>query len=31
VLDELRRLPDRLANAEQFVAECETDVASLRR
>jgi hypothetical protein len=30
VLDELGRLDKRLANAEAFVAECETEVASLR-
>jgi hypothetical protein len=31
VLDELRRMDDRVANAEAFVAECEAEVASLRR
>jgi hypothetical protein len=31
VLDELGRLDTRIANAEAFVAECEDEVASLRR
>lgn len=30
VLDELARLDKRMAAAEQFVAECETEVATLR-
>lgn len=30
ILDERRKMPDRLAAAEQFVQECETEVASLR-
>jgi BMFP domain-containing protein YqiC len=30
VLDERKRLPDRLANAELFVEECERDLDSLR-
>jgi hypothetical protein len=30
VLEELRRVPDRLTNAERFVAECEADLAALR-
>jgi hypothetical protein len=30
VLDELSRLDKRLAAAEQFVAECEAEVSSLR-
>lgn len=30
VLDELRRLGERLVNAEDFVRECEDEVASLR-
>lgn len=29
-LDEQRRMDDRLANAERFVAECEADVDRLR-
>jgi predicted ATPase len=31
VLDEQRRIDDRVAAAEAFVAECEQEVASLRR
>jgi hypothetical protein len=31
VLDELRRIDDRIAAAEDFVAECEAEVARLRR
>ncbi|MDP9405493.1 MAG: hypothetical protein M3O86_02675 [Actinomycetota bacterium] len=31
VLDERRRLDDRLANAERFVEECELELATLRR
>ena len=30
ILEERRRMPDRLAAAERFVEECEADVASLR-
>ena len=30
VLDERRRMPDRLENAERFVEECEGEVESLR-
>lgn len=30
VLDEQRRIHDRIANAEAFVTECETEVDSLR-
>lgn len=30
VLDELRRIDERVAAAEQFVLECEEEVASLR-
>jgi hypothetical protein len=30
VLDEVRRVGDRIANADAFVAECEDEVASLR-
>lgn len=31
VLDERRRMEERIANAEQFVAECEAEVEQLRR
>jgi hypothetical protein len=31
VLEELRRMDDRVRAAEAFVAECEAEVASLRR
>lgn len=30
VLDELRRVDERVANAERFVEECEAEVSSLR-
>ncbi|MDP8969958.1 MAG: hypothetical protein M3N52_05595 [Actinomycetota bacterium] len=30
VLDELRRVDDRVANAEAFVAECEAELTALR-
>jgi hypothetical protein len=31
ILEELKRIEQRISNAEAFVAECEAEVASLRR
>lgn len=31
VMDERRRMPERLSNADAFVAECELEVETLRR